>query len=136
MNSFSLLIHKKLPLFFQLTRFGIVGITAAACHFSIVVSLVQFAKLLPLIANVFAFAISFQVSYWGHRAWTFKLSTAKHSTALPKLLFVQVVNFTINETLFFIFLSLHYPYPIALLIVLTILPIFTFMVSKWWIFNA
>lgn len=124
----------KFTLFSQIFRFGIVGLLAAAIHFSIVVLLVQTINVEPLLANVFGFAIAFQASYWGHRLWTFHESVALHRIALPKLLLVQVLMFLANETLFYIFLSLQLPYPIALIIVLGVLPIFTFMASKLWVF--
>jgi putative flippase GtrA len=124
----------KLSLFFQVFRFGVVGLVAAAIHFSIVVMLVHVGSLIPLLANVFGFAIAFQVSYWGHRLWTFPDNGILHRIALPKLLFVQLLNFAANETLFYILLSLNVPYPIALIIVLAVLPVFTFMASKLWVF--
>src|SRR3990167_8095460 len=95
------------PFFAQLFRFGIVGLMAAAIHFNMVVFLVQTRFLQPLIANVFAFFISFHMSYWGHRLWTFGGTTALHRVAIPKLLLVQCLNFTANETLFYIFLRCH-----------------------------
>lgn len=119
----------------QIFRFGIVGVIAAIIHVSIVIYLVQHWLYLPLIANIFAFLVSFQASYWGHRLWTFSDSEALHTIALPKLLFVQIINFAANETLFFIFLSLNLPYPLALILVLTVLPIFTFISSKLWVFR-
>lgn len=119
----------------QIIRFGLVGIIAALVHFMIVVLLVQTGGLLPLIANVFAFAISFQFSYWGHRVYTFHETTVLHREAFPKLLLVQVMNFVANEWLFYLFLSLGLPYPAALGIVLTILPLFTFVSSKLWVFR-
>lgn len=124
-----------LPLFAQIFRFGVVGLIAAAVHFYIVVYLVQTQAYAPLVANVFAFIISFQMSYWGHRLWTFGDVEILHRIALPKLLFVQLMNFAANETLFYIFLKCSLPYPIALIIVLTILPIFTFISSKLWVFR-
>src|SRR5690242_16395869 len=107
-----------LPLFFQLFRFGVVGLTAASIHFSTVVFLVQYNAIQPLIANVFGFMVSFQVSYWGHRRWTFQDSIALHRTAFPKLLLVQLFNLAANEGLFYMLLSLHLPYTLALIIVL------------------
>jgi putative flippase GtrA len=124
----------KIVLFFQLFRFGLVGVIAAMIHLAIVVLLVQMYSLLPLLANMFGFAIAFQVSYWGHRLWTFQESVAPHRIAAPKLLLVQILSFAANETLFYILLALHLPYPIALIIVLAVLPIFTFMASKLWVF--
>lgn len=125
----------KLFSFPQLCRFGTVGLIATTVHFTLVVCIVQLFLLPPLIANIFGFAISFQVSYWGHRLWTFSDTAASHKVALPKLLFVQMLNFAANETLFYIFLMLSLPYPIALLIVLSILPLFTFVASKLWVFG-
>lgn len=123
------------PLLAQLSRFGLIGLIAAIIHFSIVIALVQLNLCPPLIANIFAFMIAFQVSYWGHRCWTFRGTLTRHRTAILKLLSVQATSFAANETLFYIFLSLHYPYPIALLFTLTILPIFTFLSSKLWVFK-
>ncbi len=128
-------IANYFPLIAQVCRFGIVGLTAATVHFSIVVYLVQAHSFVPLIANVFAFGISFQLSYFGHRMWTFSETIVTHKVAASKLLFVQIVNFGLNELLFFIFLSFHLPYTIALLIVLAVLPIFTFFISKVWVFR-
>ncbi|MBV9575590.1 MAG: GtrA family protein [Gammaproteobacteria bacterium] len=129
------LLTLKFPFILQVLRFAIVGLMAAAVHFGTVVSLVQVEMLQPLIANIFGFVLAFQVSYWGHRLWTFYDTSALHRTALPKLFFVQILNLAANETLFYIFLLLHLPYTIALLIVLMILPLFTFAASKWWVFG-
>jgi putative flippase GtrA len=125
-----------LPLFYQLSRFGIVGLTAAAVHFCVVVYCVQMWLVAPLIANMIGFIVSFQVSYWGHRIWTFSDTTVSHRAALPKLVAVQTANFFANETLFYFFLSLGFAYPLALFFVLTILPFFTFASSKLWVFKS
>ncbi len=132
MNKF---LKANLPLFLQICRFGLVGLTAAAIHFSMVVLLVQTFSLPPLIANIGGFMVAFNCSYWGHRLWTFQDTLSMHSVALPKLLIVQLVNFAANESLFFIFLWWNLPYTIALLLVLMVLPIFTFIASKWWVFR-
>ena len=55
--------------------------------------------------------------------------------AYPKLVLLQILNFGLNELLYFILLSLHLPYQLALFIVLATLPLFTFTVSKFWIFQ-
>lgn len=119
----------------QIARFLIVGVIAAAVHFSMVVLLVQSYDYLPLIANVGGFMVSFQVSYWGHRMWTFSGTEVLHREAYPRLVAVQVVNFALNESLYYFFLSMNLPYTLALLIVLAILPTFTFISSKFWVFQ-
>lgn len=127
----------RLPLFFQLTRFGIVGVTAALVHFSMVVLLVEVCGFLPLIANGFAFCVSFPVSYWGHRLWTFYDTRQKHAIALPRLLLVSTLAFAANESLFFLFMQqFALPYPVALFLVLSILPLLVFLANKLWVFES
>ena len=123
------------PVLHQLFRFGMVGLTAATIHFSSVVLFVQTVGLNPLVANLFGFMVAFQMSYWGNRLWTFSCSDVLHREALPKLIIVQLISFGANETLFYIFLRMHLPYQLALLIVLSVLPIFTFVSSKLWVFK-
>lgn len=123
-------------LFLQLCRFGIIGVAAAIVHFSVVVSLVELYSLNPLIANFFAFLVSFQVSYAGHRYWTFRGTQAQHRVALPKLLLLQSGGFVANEGLFYFFMQyMHLPYTAALILVLAILPLITFTFTKLWIFR-
>ncbi len=120
----------------QISRFGIVGVTAATINFSVVVLLVQHMSMHPLIANIFGFLTAFQMSYWGHRLWTFSAVNIPHRSAITKLVIVQVLGFAANETLFYIFLSMHLPYTIALFLVLSILPVFTFICSRYWVFRS
>lgn len=135
MNRIRILVNPYMPLLQQIARFGIVGLTAATIHFTTVVLLVQTQHYPPLWANVFGFLIAVQMSYWGHRRWTFSDTATLHRVAFPKLIAVQLVNFAANETLFYIFLQFKLPYTVALLIVLTTLPIFTFVSSKLWVFR-
>ena len=101
MNKMSLLAWQtKFPLFAQLFRFGMVGLFAAIIHFSTVVFLVQTEQFTPLIANILGFLTAFQFCYWGHRKWTFSETETMHRIAVSKLLFVQLINFVINELLF------------------------------------
>lgn len=122
-------------LFFQLTRFGIVGVLAAIVHTSVVISLVQWGKQPPLLANILGFASAFQLSYWGHRLFTFAARDIPHRISMSRLLFIQLINLTMNEALFFIFLQYQLPYILALILVQTILPVFTFISSKLWVFR-
>lgn len=125
----------KNSLFAEFIRFGVIGMTAAAVHFSIVVLLVESHTLPPLMANVFAFFIAFQVSYFGHRQWTFGAET-NHSIAMPKLLLISFSVFMANEGSYYVLMSaFHLPYALALFIVLAVLPVFTFTLSKFWVFR-
>jgi putative flippase GtrA len=120
----------------QVMRFGIVGSCAAMVNLTIVIIIVQCGWLQPLYANVIAFFIAFNVSYFGHRYWTFNRTLTPHKAAIPKLLLVSGSNFIANEGLFYFFLNvMKLPYPLALIIVLATLPIVTFTLGKLWIFR-
>jgi putative flippase GtrA len=119
----------------QLARFGVVGIFALLMHWLTVVTLVPLG-IAPLIANVIAFVVSFQVSYWGHRRWTFDAAHVPHRTALPRFLLIASLGFALNELLYFVFLRYtSLGYRVSLLIVLTIVPATTYTLSRRWGFR-
>ena len=117
----------------QLIRFGLVGTCAAIVNYLVVIGLVELLKLHPLIANIFAFFAAFNVSFIGHRYWTFHDCLGEKKLKFNQFFLIALSSFFANETLFFFFL--HYAqlsYPISLLIVLIIVPPLTFITSKIW----
>jgi putative flippase GtrA len=90
----------------------------------------------PLYANIFAFIAAFNVSYLGHRYWTFGKSSSRHVTAVTRFLGVAVLSFMLNEFLFFLFLRFtSLPYLFAIFIVLVIVTPITFVLSRIWAFR-
>lgn len=124
-------------LFWQLFRFGIVGVSCAICHLGLVIFQVELFHLHPLIANIFAFTITVQLSYWGHRLWTFKYKGEKtYLATFSRLVTVSLSAFIANETLFYLFMTyLHLSYIPALILVLTILPLVVFTFHRRWVFT-
>ena len=126
----------KIEFFKQIIRFGIVGSTAAMINMSIVIALVESHLLPPLLANIIAFGCAFQVSYFGHRYFTFHRNINSHQRAAPRLLLVSTSNFIANEGLFYIFLNIvKLPYILALFVTLASLPIVSFTFNKLWVFH-
>lgn len=120
----------------QLIRFGIVGSCAALVNMLMVIWQVESFKTNPLIANIFAFLVAFNISYVGHRYWSFAKTSLRHKESIVRFLVVATMSFILNEGLFFIFLNLlHLQYIFALLLVLIIVPLFTFISSKFWAFS-
>lgn len=122
------------PMILQLGRFGLVGLAASALHYCVVIILVDHFAYVPLMANIIGFCCGVQISYWGHRKWTFRGTRASHVSAAPKMIVLQSANFVANESLFYLLLSFSIPYNIALPIVLAVLPLLTYFMSKWWVF--
>lgn len=119
----------------QIGRFGVIGVTAAIVNFMLVLYLVSAGYLSPLAANILAFLIAFQVSFWGHKHWTFRCA-GRHLSSLSKFFIVAAVSFLLNEGLFATFLkAAHLYYPVALILTLAIVPPLTFLFSKVWAFK-
>lgn len=125
----------KTRLFKELTKFGIIGISAAIVNFVAVILLVHAGLLSPLVANIIAFLIAFQVSFFGHKLWTFR-HAGKHVSTMSKFFIVAIAGFFLTESLFAFFLKAeHLYYPLALVLTLVIVPPITFTFSKAWAFR-
>lgn len=129
------ILIKKRALMFQLCRFAGVGITAALVNFIVVVWVVESFHWQPLLANVLAFIVAFQVSVTGHHYWTFNATASIKKTWL-KFLPVGIMGLVLSEVLFYVLLHpLGLYYPLALLITLMIVPGVTFVLGKYWAFS-
>jgi putative flippase GtrA len=118
----------------QLARFGVVGIAAMAVHW-VVVALIVPLGVTPLLANVIGFATAFNVSYFGHRNWTFTSSDG-HATTLTRFLGVAIASFVLNELMYSVLLRYTaLDYRIALLLVLVAVAALTFVLSRYWAFR-
>lgn len=119
----------------QLFAFGTVGALAAATHLLIVFALVE-RHMHPLAANVVAFVVAFQISYFGHRYWTFHGSRARHRVAVSRFLLTAVASFAMNEGMFYLLLNYTtLPYLLSLTVVLVCVTPATFLLSKLWAFR-
>ncbi|MBX9915218.1 MAG: GtrA family protein [Pseudomonadaceae bacterium] len=120
----------------ELLWFGVVGISALLVHFLLVLLLVPLG-LPPLLANVLAYLLAFQVSYWGHRLKTFDAAHLPHSQTLPRFFAVASLSFLLNEGLYYLLLRFTpLDYRLALLIVLFCVALVTFVLSRLWAFSG
>jgi putative flippase GtrA len=123
----------------QLARFGVVGVAAMAVHWLIVAGIVPLG-MAPLIANVIGFAVAFNVSYFGHRNWTFSASdgpaAAGHAITFTRFLSVAGASFILNELMYSLLLRYTaLDYRAALLLVLIAVAALTFVLSRYWAFR-
>ena len=125
---------QKLP---QLVQFVAVGGSAAATHLLVVGALVAALQLPPLWANVCGFLVAFVVSYNGHACLTFSASEARGWKTMLRFFGVACLSFVVNEVLYAIALNwLHWHYFWSLALVLVLVAVGTFVLSKFWAFKA
>jgi putative flippase GtrA len=104
-----------------LTQLLFVFFFVSVCHFH------------PLIANILAFFLAFQVSFLGHRNLTFSRLHNEKKLRLLHFFTVAASAGLINESLYFILLhytNLHYM--IALFLVVGTVAVYNFILSKFW----
>jgi len=121
--------------FWQLVRFGIIGVAAAITHYVVALLLVGQA-ILPAWANLFAFITAFWVSYFGHRYFSFQAHDLEHQQTLPRFLLVAVIGFVFNETL--LLLMLHYTsigIQTGLPVIIVLTAVMTFVLSRFFAFR-
>ena len=123
----SLRLHHRLLYFISF------GVTAALIHLGIVFQLVSHVHLHPLIANIVGFLTAFNISYLGHKYFTFSQLEDKKQLSFPHFFIVAASAGTLNESLYFLvlrFTSLNYLF--ALVLVLGLVSIYNYITSRFW----
>jgi putative flippase GtrA len=122
------------PLFKQALRFAAVGAAASATHVAIALALIERAHLPVLTANGLAFTVAVLVSYLGNHSWTFTRA-GHHDRHLPRFLAVSLAGLALNQAIVFTTVTLAgLPYLVGILIVIAVVPVLTFALSRSWAF--
>ena len=125
---------RRLP---QVLQFALVGGAAAVTHLAVVWLVVAATGLAPLAANVVAFLVAFVVSYNGHALLTFSAAQVHGWSAMARFFAVACLSFVVNELLYAAALRwLPWHYVLSLALVLVLVAVGTFVLSKFWAFKA
>ena len=121
----------------QLIKFIMVGSSAALVHLGILHGLVSNQLLQPIPANVLAFFTAFVISYCGQSLWTFNHKQHNHKATTLRFLATQLFcSFALNQGLYTLLLTTtDLNYLLASLLVLTLVPLVTYSLSKYWAFK-
>lgn len=118
----------------QLFFFGAVGVAATATHYMVAVASVEILSLTLQIANFFGFIAAFAVSFLGQSYFTFRAKPS--SNMLIKYFALAGFNYLFSASiLYFLAEYSSVGHRIALLITVLLIPIFTFIISKKYIFR-
>ena len=121
----------------QLKWFVLVGGVAALTHLLSMIVYVEKGGVPVFLANILAFFTAFTVSYVGHKNFTFKGQVVSHRHAMPRFYMTALLGFALNNVLFFVaYQWMGYPYIPALILVLVIVALVTFILSKFWSFRG
>lgn len=116
----------------QISRFGFVGIVATAVHVTVGLSLNEGAGMPPFWANLIAFCTALGVSFFGQTRLTFPDSTAD-GAAFSRFTVVALLGLTLNQVIVWVTTDLYgIPYWLALPIIISTVPVATFLLLKFW----
>lgn len=119
----------------ELLWFGIVGVSAMLVHLGSVALVLVPLGLSPLVANMFAFLLAFQVSHLGHHRFTFGAADAPIARSRRRFFLVALSSFLVNEAMYALLLRFtELDYRVALGIVLLAVAALTFFSSRRWAF--
>lgn len=117
----------------RISFFIATGGLAALLHLTIVFALVSGFNQQPLVANVIAFLAAFNVSYLGHRHFTFADMKDERQLQLPHFFAVAASAGCLNEILYYLILNYtSLPYLPALVLVLGLVAVYSYTLSQWW----
>lgn len=116
----------------QISRFGVVGLTATAVHVVVGLGLHAGLGMAPLWANLLAFGCAVCVSFLGQTRLTFPDATAGGGAFL-RFTTVAVTGLVLNQAIVWLVTSaLGGPYWLALTIIVATVPWVTFAMLKFW----
>lgn len=127
-----------LALGLQYGRFALVGLGATAVHVLAYVAGIELFELGPIAANTLGFVLGVNVSFAGHRSWTFQgASDIRPVSSLARFWVVALLGFALNTAFVQLTtgaLDLAYGWAIPLIVGVT--PLVTFALSKLWAFRG
>jgi putative flippase GtrA len=123
------------PLRNSISWFTIIGAAAALDHYLVALIAKHIGQFSPAWANVTGFCCAFPVSYFGHRYLTFPDQTKTHLQAFPRFLAVALLGFFANQSLLLLILQFTIaPFWLALAVVMIIVAVSTYLLSRHWAF--
>jgi putative flippase GtrA len=118
----------------QLAMFGMIGVTATAAQAAIALWTHAWIGLPPVAANGLGYVCSCSVSYLGNAWLTFR-RPALHGPTFLRYVGVSIVGLILSEALTFLCADLlSWPFAVALIPVVTLVPLLSFVLSKSYAF--
>ena len=127
---------QKKRLSVQFIRFLIVGGTATALHYVILVALVQTSIAQPIAASTIGFAVSAVLNYVLNRHFTFQ-SSNPHAQAFPRFMIVALTGLALNAGLLWGFIKVGVPHYLLSQLFATVgTLLWNFFINKIWTFST
>ena len=119
----------------EVYRFLIVGLLATIVHSICLIVFVEFLQQPATFSNLGAFFVAVVTSYIGHFYWTYKTSST-HQKTFTRFFILAFVGFILNYLIFYLMVdTMKWHYLVALSVVITTIPLLTYLGQKYWVFR-
>lgn len=120
----------------QAGRFAFVGSAVTLVHVTAAVALIELCEIAPLAANWVAFCVALTLSYFANHSWTFRV-VGHHAVHFPRFVIVAILGLLLNQTIMFGVVEVwEQSYRIALVIVVLVIPLASFLANRSWAFDG
>ena len=124
------------PVLRQGVSFVVIGLAATAVHVALALASRRFAAASALQANLIGYSGAVLVSYFGNARFTFR-STAMHGPQFARFLAVSLFGLALNQAITFLAVKVAgLPFLVGLGLVVTIVPVVSFALSRAWAFRS
>ena len=124
---------------FKMFKFAIVGLIATSIHMLIVWVLVGHIEIPVFSANTIAFISAFAFSFSGHFYWTFSSKNRSSETKylfLKRFFTVSLILFLLNNAVLVSLIKLtHLSMATLSVISVSVVPIASYLISRFWAFK-
>lgn len=127
--------HLDRELLRQLSFFGLVGVSATLVHYFVALLSHEYLGINLYVANLAGYCTAVLISYFGHGRLTFKRNL--HWPVFLRFILVSLATLLFSEGILWgleTHTTLHHS--VSLAIVVSTIPILTFILSKLWVFRA
>lgn len=118
----------------RLSRYALTGLLVTGIHAAAAAAAVEFANVLPTVANGAAFLVATAVSYLINTYWSF--SAHPHQTSLIRFLIVAVLGGVTALAVSGLAHKLGFHYWIGIAMVVAAVPPLTFILHNAWTYKA
>ena len=118
----------------QFLSFAIIGVLNTCVHSMVVIGLVELRTVPPVLANVCAFCVANQVSFFLNCRFTFRVPSTL--SFFGRFFVVSLASLAITVLLSGYAEWMGWHYKIGLLLVIAIGPPLTFVLQKYWAFKV
>lgn len=119
----------------RLIRYGIVGGLTACLYFGTVGTAVEVFDMPPVAASVLAQLVTIAAAYYGHAIFSFQVQP--DCLYLARFMFMAVTGILLNIAVVWLLnVLLKIPYAAAIAAVAILIPLYTFLCNRFWVFLA